>query len=191
MSAHTVLSFAMQNHGSAFAHWLRSELMRHLSLFDIDAVYLDCVVSRNVPGAVTVAVDDREHMRSPTGARPIGAQRANWKSLYDSAMAEAQYMVFCYTPEYRNSRWCMLEWDEFLAENQRRGKDGRNALQGVVLNFTQGRPALPSLSSSNAQIISVDKVDGQRRGLTWDQGDYRMSQADLNELFGRLKGLPQ
>ncbi|HEY5315477.1 MAG TPA: hypothetical protein VIK18_23300, partial [Pirellulales bacterium] len=42
-----ILSFAMANHGSAFGHWLRNQLMLHYGLFGVKSVYLDSVVCRS------------------------------------------------------------------------------------------------------------------------------------------------
>lgn len=42
-----LLSFAMANYGSNFAHWLRNKLMRHYNLFSESSVYLDSVSARS------------------------------------------------------------------------------------------------------------------------------------------------
>ncbi|WP_416203020.1 hypothetical protein [Xanthomonas euvesicatoria] len=102
MSCRILTSFAMANHGSTFMHWLRSELMKSLGLYDIDAVYVDSIVSRSIDDRATVAPDTRAHMRSPTGAMPIGAMREDWNALYQAAMRQAQLMLFCYTDEFRD-----------------------------------------------------------------------------------------
>lgn len=129
-----LLSFAMVNHGSTFAHWLREKLMKKYKLYHVNAVYLDSVVSRSgdtihaksfedkePPSKVAlVSPDYREHMRSPTGAIPIGARRTDWNALYTAAMSEAKVMLFIYTDEFSGSEWCMKEWGQFVEESKRR-----------------------------------------------------------------------
>ncbi|MBV6812070.1 toll/interleukin-1 receptor domain-containing protein [Xanthomonas campestris pv. pennamericanum] len=187
MSCRILTSFAMANHGSTFMHWLRSELMKSLGLYDIDAVYVDSIVSRSIDDRATVAPDTRAHMRSPTGAMPIGAMREDWNALYQAAMRQAQLMLFCYTNEFRDSQWCRQEWDQFIG--QKAGRPADRPLRGLILEFTTDACTLPGSRGDGVTRIPVAKTDGGRCGLAWDKGDYILSSTDYARVLAQIQQL--
>lgn len=187
MTCRILTSFAMANHGSTFMHWLRSELMKSLGLYDIDAVYVDSIVSRSIDDRATVAPDTRAHMRSPTGAIPIGAMRADWNELYQAAMRQAQLMLFCYTDEFSASEWCRKEWGQFICEKERR--PAAQPLRGLVLEFTTEACTLPGCNGAGVTRIPVAKTDGGRCGLAWDRGDYILSSTDYPRVLAEIRRL--
>lgn len=195
-----LLSFAMPNHGSTFAHWLRDRLMKHYNLFHHKAVYLDSVVARS--GATDHAVDfgkrepkgelalvspdNRPHMRSPTGAVPIGARIEEWKSLYATAMSEASVMIFVYTTEFPDSIFCMQEWNNYIKETKSR-PPGR-PLRGIILELADAT-ALVSQGAPNTKRIKAAKTPGGQKGLTWDKGDFVITEsafAELTRTIGKI-----
>lgn len=195
-----LLSFAMPNHGSTFAHWLRDRLMKHYGLFHVKAVYLDSVVARS--GATDHAIDfsgreqkddlalvspdNRPHMRSPTGAVPIGARIKNWESLYDVAMSEASVMIFVYTTEFPDSIYCMQEWNNYIKETKSRPQ-GR-PLRGIILELADAT-ALVSQGAPNTKRIKAAKTPGGQKGLTWDKGDFVITEsafAELTRTIGKI-----
>jgi len=200
-STKILLSFAMPNHGSTFAHWLRDRLMKHYGLYDTKAVYLDSVVARSGPTdhAVSfggrepegemafVSPDDRPHLRSPTGAVPIGARLEEWKSLYANAMSEASVMIFVYTTEFPDSIYCMQEWNAYIKESKSRHPN--RPLRGVILELTDAT-ALVSQGAPNIKRITAAKTPGGQKGLTWDKGDFVITEsafAELTRAIGTLK----
>ena len=197
-----LFSFAMVNHGSAFAHWLRDKLMKKYNLYHVNAVYLDSVVSRSEntvhatsfgnqsppPNVAFVSPDNREHMRSPTGAKPIGARRSDWNEKYSAAMSEAEVMIFVFTDEFAESQWCMQEWAQFVKESK--GRPTGRPLKGIVLEFS-GNSSLV-LNGAKAQRISVAKCPGNGRGLAWDKDDFILTDTaflSLTKAIGSLSSL--
>jgi len=181
MTCRILTSFAMVNHGSTFVHWLRNELMKSLNLYEIDAVYVDSVVSRSVGYEKDATPDRRDHMRSPTGAFPLGAMRDDWEALYRSAMRSAQVMLFCYTDDFMDSPWCCQEWALFLLEMKRRPMS--RPLRGIVLNFTAMPCRLFGSGEPGITHLSVAKTDGRMHGMAWDRGDYILSPVDYRRLL--------
>jgi hypothetical protein len=188
-----LLSFAMPNHGSTFAHWLRDRLMKHYGLYHHKAVYLDSVVAR--AGATDHAVDfgereqkgeiahvspdKRPHMRSPTGAVPIGARIEAWESLYANAMSEASAMVFVYTSEFPESSHCIKEWNNYIKETKSRTPD--RPLRGIILELADAA-ALVAQGAPNVKRIRAAKTPGGQKGLTWDKGDFVITESAFSEL---------
>ncbi len=183
MTCRILMSFAMENHGSAFAHWLRDRLMKTYGLYAVDEVYVDSIVSRSIAGEVNLALDTRDHMKSPTGASPIGARRDDWNTLYTTAMRAADVMLFCHTQEFANSENCRLEWTQFLREKSKPRK-GKRPLRGVILEFAK----CDLFGSFDTRITRVraSKQDGGRRGLAWDVGDYVLGEIEYNNLIGAI-----
>ncbi|MGO1540858.1 MAG: hypothetical protein ACTHXB_04385 [Luteimonas sp.] len=179
------MSFAMANHGSTFSHWLRNELMKTYGLYSVDSVYVDSIVARSIGGDVDVAPDKRLHMKSPTGAFPIGAMRDDWNALYTTAMRSAEVMLFCYTKEFEASDWCRLEWTQFLLEKSRRGKG--TPLRGVILEFKKCE-LFGSVDESISKVI-VKKTDGGGRGMAWDRGDYVLDDSDYVQVVEAIGDL--
>ncbi|ADW69255.1 TIR domain-containing protein [Granulicella tundricola] len=200
MSTKILMSFAMANQGAAFANWLRDKLMKHYSLYAVDDVYMDSVVARSgntrhatfredfvgdaPAGTASVTPDRRDHMRSPTGAMPIGAARADWNTLYKNAMREAQIMLFVYTEEYNDSVYCMQELGQFHMENGRRRRAHLPILRGVVLQFNPGN--LFGMNQTHVTRIPVTRTNGMRMGLAWDHGDFILSPPHLQLLTTTL-----
>lgn len=187
MPTEILMSFAMANHGAAFANWLRDKLMKHYSLYHIEAVYVDSVVARADPAA-QVRPDLRPHMRSPTGAVPIGAMLQNWNELYKKAMSEAKVMLFVLTEEYRDSVWCMKEWGQMHMENGRRRVHRKPPLRGVVLQFIPAN-FLAASSESTITKVSVTKVPAVGQPLLWDKGDWCITQSDFKAVISAIGSL--
>ena len=181
MKTEILLSFAMANHGAAFATWLRDKLMKHYSLYHVEAVYVDSVVARTNPAAV-IERDMRAHMRSPTGATFIGARLENWNELYKKAMSEAQAMVFVLTPEYRDSVWCMKEWGQMHMENGRRRRAHQAPLRAVVMEFVSADLQFAH-GESNVFKVPVVKVPAVGEALLWDRGDWCIPKPQLDAVI--------
>ncbi|MCX2841736.1 toll/interleukin-1 receptor domain-containing protein [Microbulbifer thermotolerans] len=194
-----LLSFAMVNHGSTFSHWLRDKLMKHYNLYHVNAVYLDSVVSRSgntmhantfgnavpPPNVAFVSPDYRSHMRSPTGAIPIGARRTDWNELYTKAMSEAKAMIFVYTDEFAHSQWCMQEWSQFISESKRRPL--QRPLKGIVLDLS-GNSSLV-LNGVPVQRVSAAKFQAKHDPLAWDKGDFIITESALQSLIDAIGNL--
>lgn len=184
MKTEILLSFAMANHGAAFANWLRDKLMKHYGLYHTEAVYVDSVVARANPAA-QIKVDTRAHMRSPTGAMPIGAMLQNWNELYKKAMSEAQVMLFVLTPEYRDSVWCMKEWGQMHMENGRRRRERKPPLRAVVLEFIPA-DSMAANAESNVVKVPVVKVGAVGEPLLWDRGDWCIPKPQLEAVIAAI-----
>lgn len=196
---HILLSFAMVNHGSTFAHWLRDKLLKKYNLYHVNAVYLDSIVSRSgatmhaksfgdrePPANVAfVSPDYRDHMRSETGAIPIGARRTDWNELYTQAMSEADVMIFVYTNEFSASQWCMKEWGQFVEESNRRHPT--HPLKGIVLEFADGSASV--LSGARVTRLKVAKTPSNGRGLAWDKNDFILSDSGFAALTSAIGNL--
>ena len=192
-STKILLSFAMPNHGSTFAHWLRDRLMKHYGLYHHKAVYLDSVVARSGPTdhavdfgtrelkgeTALVSPDNRPHMRSPTGAVPIGARIENWESLYDIAMSEASAMIFVYTSDFPDSIYCMQEWANYIKETNSRPPS--RPLRGIILDLADSS-SLVSQGAPNTKRIKAAKTPGGQKGLAWDKGDFIITDTAFAEL---------
>jgi hypothetical protein len=188
-----LLSFAMPNHGSTFAHWLRDRLMKHYGWYNYKAVYLDSVVARSgetdhaldfkgrKPEGETALVspDNRPHMRSPTGAVPIGARIEAWESLYNIAMSEASAMIFVYTSDFPNSIYCIKEWNNYIKETKSRTPD--RPLRGIILELADAT-TLVAQGAPNVKRIRAAKTPGGQKGLTWDKGDFVITESAFSEL---------
>jgi hypothetical protein len=189
MKCKILMSFAMANHGSTFAHWLRNELMRQFGLYELEAVYVDSIVARNIDDSATIKQDTRVHMRSPTGAMPIGAMRPDWNTLYQQAMSMASVMLFCSTQEFLQSEWCLQEWEQFRqARRERAAQSPERPLRAVILEFTPF--TFDGAGIDGVTRVPVAKRDGGRRGLAWDVGDYILSQEDLRKVYRAIGPLP-
>lgn len=184
MKTEILMSFAMANHGAAFANWLRDKLMKNYSYYHPEAVYVDSVVARANPAA-KIRPDLRPHMRSPTGAVPIGAMLQNWNQLYKKAMSEASVMLFVLTPEYKDSIWCMKEWGQMHMENGKRRVSKRTPLRGVVLEFVSAH-SLVANSENTIQKVPVTKDPAIGQALLWDKGDWCISEASLRNLVNAI-----
>lgn len=196
-----LLSFAMDNHGAAFAYWLRDKLMKRLNYFSMNAVYMDCISSRGkktfhttefipmenrVKGLTYVMPDTRDKFHSQ-GYMPIGGSNSEWNEMYVKAMSEAVAMVMVLTPEYMRSEWCMKEWGQFHEENQRRRSGKRPTLRGVALTFPpDGKGAansngMPANGFADIQQIPATKVFGLG-GMLWHHGDFGIAEDSLSRL---------
>ncbi len=200
MKTYILTSFAMANHGANFAHWLRDRLMKHYQLNHVNAVYVDSVVARSgntlhamsfdmgaqAPnGVARVFPDMRPHMKSETGANPIGAMRSDWDELYTRAMSEADVMLFAYTVEYDQSQWCMQEWQQFHAENVRRRNAKLPILRGVVLQFHNANNLI-DINQTHISRVPVVKTDGGCQGLAWDKGDFILNPSDFSRVTAAI-----
>jgi hypothetical protein len=179
MPARILMSFAMANHGSQFATWLRDKLMKRYNLYEVDAVYVDSHVARAVPGKVDVAPDKRPHMLSETRAFPIGARRADWELLYTNAMKSAKVMIIAYTAEYKESDWCMKEVGMLHRENGKRRQGGRSPLRTIILEFASCEGQIEGLGEPTITRLRVSKTPGRGIGLAWDKHDYVLSDGDM------------
>ena len=199
-----LLSFAMDNHGAAFAYWLRDRLMKTYGWYAPNAVYMDCVASRElttehartmdqhtgpkVAGHVYVAPDERAKFTSQ-GYKPIGALNPLWNEMYVAAMQQAQAMVMMVTPEYMASEWCLKEWGQFEEENIRRAGSGQALLKGVAISFigTLDRPTQTGkpINVTNVTVLPAAKLHGLG-GLLWHKEDYGIAESDYQKLCGLL-----
>jgi hypothetical protein len=140
------------------------------------------------PGVASVTPDTRAHMKSETGAIPIGAMREDWNALYKIALSQASVMLFVYTPEYNNSIWCMKEWGQFHMENGLRRGRKQAPLRGIILEFTDGG-ALVGINQTNVTRLTVSKLDGGCKGLAWDKGDFILGDSDMKKLTNAIGAL--
>lgn len=193
-----LLSFAMANHGAAFAYWLRDRLMKAFNYYSHNAVYMDCIASRGLEtvhektakedqksGVTYVQLDTREHFKAQ-GYAPIGAQNSLWNEMYQKAMSEARAMIMVVTPEYLSSEWCMKEWSQFHEENARRRTSKRAPLKGIAIRFppeSDGRtgPSAKPLNLDGITSLVVPKVMGLG-GLLWHKADYGISETSFKRL---------
>ena len=178
------MSFAMANHGYEFATWLRHQLMNRYQLGYPDSVYVDFHVARLIPVTskdvtLTIAPDRRPHMRSETKAFPIGARRSDWEALYKKAMETAGVMIIAYTPEYKNSPYCMQEAGMIVLENAKRRQTGRPPLRTIILEFASVTGEIVGLNEPTISRLRVSKTPGNGRGLAWDDNDYILSGGDM------------
>lgn len=199
-----LLSFAMDNHGAAFAYWLRDRLMKTYGWYAPNAVYMDCVASRElttehartmdqhtgpkVAGHVYVAPDERDKF-AKQGYKPIGALNPLWNEMYLAAMQQAKAMVMMVTPEYMSSEWCLKEWGQFEEENVRRAGSGQALLKGVAISFigTLSQPTQTGkpINVTNVTVLPAAKVYGLG-GLLWHKDDYGIGEGDYQKLCGIL-----
>lgn len=199
-----LLSFAMDNHGAAFAYWLRDRLMKTYGWYARNAVYMDCVASRGLhtkhagtmddfgktklEGWTYVAPDTRDKFKSQ-GYMPIGALNPLWNQMYEAAMAEAAAMIMVVTPEYLSSEWCLLEWTQFQQENGRRTARRQPRLKGVALNFIGDRgfatKAVKPINVDGVTVLPVTKAFGLG-GLLWHREDYGIGESDYLKLREEL-----
>lgn len=199
-----LLSFAMDNHGAAFAYWLRDRLMKTYGWFAPNAVYMDCVASRGltteharsmdrhagpkVAGHVYVAPDERAKFAGQ-GYKPIGALNPLWNEMYVAAMRQAQAMVMIVTPEYLASEWCLKEWGQFEEENIRRAGAPHPALKGIAISFigALGQPTQSGkpINVANVSVLPAAKAYGLG-GLLWHREDYGLGETDYRKLCGLL-----
>jgi hypothetical protein len=196
-----LLSFAMDNHGAAFAYWLRDKLMKAFDYYSTNAVYMDCVASRDLKsfhatkmddhfkgkqleGFVYVAPDDRDKFKGQ-GYKPIGALNPMWNQMYQAAMAHAKSMVMVVTPEYLASEWCLLEWQQFHEENQRRRAQKRAPLNGICLRFVgdgafQAKSGKP-IAMDGIKVMIEPRVKGLG-GLLWHKEMHGISEGGIEKL---------
>lgn len=183
----------MANNGANFATWLRDALMKHYNLYHTEAVYVDFIVARsrltrhalhfapndiqklNGEVVANISPDHRPHMKSSTGAFPIGATRSDWNEWYREAMSAAKVMVFIYTNEFVDSQWCRQELIQFHKENTLRQINKKPLLRGIFLELDP--VSRPNLYVQQAHItrVKASKVNGKNRGLSWDNDNYTIS----------------
>ena len=139
MDTKIVVSFPMMKGGYEFATWLRDRLMKQYGLHVMEAVYVDFVASRHLPETegshLTIGLDERPHMASRTGAKPIGARRDDWDEMFVAALRSAAAAVIVLTGDYIASWACNREVTQVDEENPRRRGAGLGALRVVVLNL--------------------------------------------------------
>lgn len=194
VNAKIIVSFAMVNHGWAFATWLRDRLMKQYKLYQVEDVYVDFVASRQFDvepeewgTKVKVGLDTRATSRESSGARPIGAMREDWNDLFTGAMRTSRAMIVVLTAEYLRSKWCKLEATQAIAEQERRQREGLPDLKIVVLQLSQLDLAESrALFGSNAQLIRASYIDGEQRGLLWDKGAWRVSDQVMASLVSKI-----
>ena len=183
-----LMSFAMAGKGSSFAVWLRDKLMKKLKLYHPNSVYLDNVVSRLDPEA-TIKVDSRPHMKSSTGARPIGAMLQTWNANYKKALSEARIMLFIYTPEFEDSVWCAQEFGQMQMELGRRHRSKGQPLKSIIIHTTP-MCKLPIIHiRDHISLIRAIKVPANGEPLLWDRDDWCISNIDLEKIYREIESI--
>jgi hypothetical protein len=128
--------------------------------------------------------DDRDKFKGQ-GYKPIGALNPMWNQMYQAAMAQAKSMIMVVTPEYLASEWCLLEWQQFQEENQRRRGRGAALLNGICLRFVgdgefraaSGKP----ISMDDIKVMIEPRVKGLG-GLLWHSDMYGISEGGVEKL---------
>lgn len=194
MTTRILMSFAMADGGMMFVQWLRNKLMRDYGLYSTNSVYVDFVTARAGdcyysvtpevarPHYATVKIDDREHMRSSTGARPIGAMHPDWKDMFEKAMDEAEVVLFVLTEKFFASEWCRQELAGFKhVVNKRVGVRGiMLALDGVAFNASDyGLP-------QERMAVIAQPTEAYQGGMLWDRGLWRISDAAYGQLIREI-----
>jgi hypothetical protein len=165
-----LLSFAMKSGGHLFSQWLRNALMGKLDYFSPNSIYVDTVASREhlsihklvmpqrfrLPGVTYIAPDRRYEKEE--GYAIIGGLNSRWNSAYTKAMSQAKVMLFLLTPDYQNSQWCMMEWQQFQDENERRKKKGKEPLHGLVVGFESDEETR-KFADGKADALTVAKIE--------------------------------
>ncbi len=197
------MSFGMADGGMMFVQWLRNRLMKDYGLFSTNSVYVDFVTARAgnavygvkpedaPPHYATVNLDGgkgREHMRSATNARPIGAMHPDWREMFDTAMGEAEVVIFVYNKAFKASQWCMQELEGFRTLLARKPR-----LRGIVLDVDGlgFRAAANGLPIGRMSIIKGGREAGNGSGMLWDRGLWAISDSAYRELTQAIGGHPE
>ena len=138
-----ILSFANNGAGDLFAHWLRDRLMKTLSYYSDNAVYLDNVASRNAPGG-EVKPDLRGKDFDPTTGTTsdgsyvtIGAMHPDWFKMWSKALSQAKVVIQIQTKEYSKSTSCEREMAEIS-----NALKSRNILAVLAIAFDDDVPVM-------------------------------------------------
>ena len=88
-------------------------------------------------------------------------------------------MVFVYTSEFPESPNCIKEWSNYIKETKSRTPD--RPLRGIILELADAA-ALVVQSAPNVKRIRAAKTPGGQKGLTWDKGDFVITESAFSEL---------
>ena len=116
--------------------------------------------------------------RTRKKARGIGAMLQTWDGNFKGAMAQADVMIFCYTEEWRQSKPCDQEWNQFQQLNATRESAGKKPLRAVVLNFTS-RDKPPTVNGPNITRLDVER----KAQFIADRDDFVIPADDLVNLI--------
>jgi hypothetical protein len=160
----------------------------------------------NQPDRMSVVTPDggvgREHVRSSTKARPIGAMTPSWDAAYQEAMASADVMIFAATPEWNASPWCQREANQFKEENGRRVEPGAKSgkgLAGIALEFDGTKLCFTDDRVIPIPVTKTKAFDGLGpgkfglgiapivnpgvvQGVAWDVDDWVLNETDFQKL---------
>jgi hypothetical protein len=191
LTTRILMSFGMAEGGMMFVQWLRNRLMKDFGLYSLNSVYVDFVTARAgdavygvkladaPPHYAAVNLDTRDHMESVNGARPIGAMHPDWEAMFNTAMSEAEVVIFVVNDAFEKSPWCPQELDNFKVLLAKRPK-----LRGIVLDV-DGKgfdAAARGLPPDRIAVISGGR-EARQGGMLWEQGLWAISEPTYRQLL--------
>lgn len=116
----------------------------------------------------------------------IGASWLDWNQHFTTAMGQATVVVFCYTPEFAASQWCLQEWNQYIDQVA-----VRPALRGVGLDFGGRTPFFVNQPEGFIRLCVQKKVTvlPGTNIFAWEPGDYTLSDSDLELLTDVIGGV--
>lgn len=175
-----LLSFAVADFGSVFAHWLRDRIMVARAWYAPDSVYVDNVAMRSREGT-DIRLDTRH--QAAAGVGYIGAMNPAWNESYLAAMSEARAMIFVVTPGWVASENCKLEWAQYRAQNAVRMQGRRPPLKGIALLVDDTQD--PKLHEDRTlKVLAVRRV--QPPGFSFGKGSWVIGEQDLQAVLQEI-----